>query len=273
MKHTPKNNTPYLLPPPAGAKPITSTHATAAQLSAALGFDEIDDPFLRNRAREGVIPKPVNNHYDINATKLGLLKWYRTRALAKSELPGQYANMQAMCNALGIEKKAVKFILKNGAGEAQDPANRIAPLPVIRRAFEIITQVADGAITGIAGLEQWNKDTELAKKLRLEAEQLRHDKLIREGETLLARDASFAISQLVADQLVVEKLDLPLRAALITAPKQINRQHRTILKTAGVAREVMDQCETVTTQTIGGVLTKLRAKIPKRMNLETVETE
>lgn len=277
MKNTAKNNPqdtalPGLQSPPS-IKPITSTHATAAQLAAALGFDEIDDTFLRNRVKDGVIPKPRNSQYDINATTLGLLRWYRARAIVKSDLPAQYANMQAMENALGTNKKSIKWLLKHGAGEAQDPANRIAPLPVIRLAFDIIAKVADGQVTGIDSLEEWNHQTELAKKLRLETEQLRHDQLIRDGETLLSRDATYAVSELVADQLLWEKRDQPLRALLLAAPKTINRQHRTILKSAGVAPAAIGQCENVTTQTISAVLDKVRAKIPKRMNLETVNDE
>ena len=134
----------------------------------------------------------------------------------------------------------------------------------------IIAKVADGQVTGIDSLEEWNHQTELAKKLRLESEQLRHDQLIRDGETLMSRDASYAVTELIADQLLWEKRDQPLRAALLAAPKNINRQHRTILKSAAVSPAVIAQCETVTTQTISAVLDKLRTKIPKRMNIETV---
>lgn len=276
MKNALKNNPdaqPDLLNTSKNSKPIASAHATAHQLSAALGFADLDETFLRNRAAQGVIPKPIRGLWDINATTLGLLKWYRERANAKADLPTQYANMQAMENALGLSKKSIKWLLKHGAGEAQDPSNRIAPLPVIRLAFDIIAKVADGQVTGIDSLEEWNHQTELAKKLRLESEQLRHDQLIRDGETLMSRDASYAVTELVADQLLWEKRDQPLRAALLAAPKNINRQHRTILKSAAVAPAVIGQCETVTTQTISAVLDKLRTKIPKRMNLETVEAE
>lgn len=271
MKNTEQNDLGLNIPK--SAKPITSQRASAAQIAAALGFSEITDQFLRNRAAEDVIPKPINRLYDINATTLGLLRWYRDRAIVKSDLPAQYASAQAMENALGTPRKAIKWLLKNGAGEAQDPANRVAPLPIIRRAFDIICQLADGAITGIASLEQWNHQTELAKKLRLESENLRHEQLIRAGETLLARDASFAVPELVADQLLWEARDQPLRAALLAAPKALNRQVKTILNSAADPAAKLARIETVQQEAFAAILDQLRAKIPKRINLETVEAE
>ena len=274
MKNNGNNNDPSLgLNTPIAAKPITGPRARAAQLASALGFEEIDEASLRNRAADGVIPKPVAGLYDINAATLGLLRWYRARAIVKSDLPAQYASAQAMENALGTPRKAIKWLLKNGAGEAQDPANRVAPLPIIRSAFDIICQLADGAITGIPSLEQWNHQTELAKKLRLESENLRHEQLIRDGETLLARDATFAVPELVADQLLWEARDQPLRAALLAAPKSLHRQVQTILSGDGDLPAKLARLETVNQEAFAGILDQLRAKIPKRLNLETVEAE
>lgn len=270
MKNTVKNNAgdqSDLLATPSSTKPITSTHATAAQLAAALGFEEIDETFLRNRVKDGIIPKPVGGLYDINATTLGLLRWYRGRAIVKSDVPAQYANMQAMENALGTNKKAIKWLLKNGAGKAQDAGNRIAPLPVLRRAFDIIALVADGSISGINGLEEWNHQTELAKKLRLESEKMEDEKLLRRGEMMIARDGTFAISQLVADELIWEKRDQPLRAALLAAPKNINRQHRTILAGDTPLPDKIRRCAEVVHAETKAVLEKVRAKKPKQPDL------
>lgn len=262
MKHTSKNNSPELPGvTTAGQKPITGAHATAAQLSA-LGFADLDETFLRNRAAEGVIPRPIRGQWDINATTLGLLKWYRARAIVKSDLPAQYANMQAMENALGTNKKAIKWLLKNGAGEAQDPANRIAPLPLLRCAFDFIARVSEGSVTGIDGVDEWNKDTELAKKLRLESDKLEDEALLRRGEMLLSRDGTYAIEGLVADELIWEKRDQPLRAALIAAPKAINRQHRTILKTAHVPEPIITRLGEITMAALNTALAKVRTKTP-----------
>jgi hypothetical protein len=283
MEHTSKNKTqPSLFSAPASVKPIAASHATCAQLLATYPFlaDHVDETFLRNRTsdtnpRTGAawIPKPIRSQYEIAPTLAGLLEWFATRAATRSDLPAQYANMQAMENALGANKKAIKFLLKHGAGSAQDPANRIAPLPLIRRAFEIIAKVADGQITGIDGLEQWNKDTELAKKLRLESEKLEDEKLLRQGDMLLSRDGTFAISQLVADELLWEKRDQPLRAALIKAPPTINRQHKTLLSGAGVSGDVIQRCAAIVTAGINTVLTKLRTKIPAPKSENESENE
>jgi len=263
MKTPPENNPTELpLPGTAGTKPITRSHATAAQIAAALGFDEIDDPFLRNRVRDGLIPKPRNSLYNIDATTIGILKFYRSRAATKSELPAQYPSMQAMAGALGVSVKAIKWILKNGAAEAQDDHHRVTPLPIVRRAFEIIAQVADGHVTGLDGFEQWNHQTELAKKLRQETEKLEDEKLLRKGEMLLARDASFALSKMAVDELLWEKLLQPARAGTLKLPPAINRQHKTILKEAGTSEDAIRKCAAVVMQTVAGLLDKLRAKIP-----------
>ena len=71
MKNALKNNPdaqPDLLNTSKNSKPIASAHATAHQLSAALGFADLDETFLRNRAAQGVIPKPIRGLWDITAT-------------------------------------------------------------------------------------------------------------------------------------------------------------------------------------------------------------
>jgi hypothetical protein len=206
------------LPASAGVRPVAGeTHATAAQLAAALGLPDLDDAFLRNHAKDG-IPKPVKSKYPINDTILALLKFYHARDAARTgDLPGQYANMQAMENALGTSKKAIKWLLKNGAGEAQDAANRIAPLPVLRRAFEVIAQVADGHVTGIDGLEQWNKDTEIAKKVR-------EDQIKGERENALADRRIFDL--LTVEERVRTELLTPLRDGLHGLQKKFQRMKK-----------------------------------------------
>ena len=259
MKTPPENNHPGLpLGKTDGAKPITQTHATAAQIAAALGFDEIDETFLRNRVREGLVPKPRNSLYEINATTIGILKFYRARGLNKSELPAQYPSMQAMAAALGIFIKSIKWLLKNGAAEAQDDHHRIKPLPVVRRAFAIIEQIADGNVTGIDGMEQWNHQTELAKKLRLESEKLADEQKIRRGQMLLNRDGTAALEDFVVEDVLNDLRERPLRAALVKLDKTINRQHKNIIQDEAKSR----QCATVTTASIQTMLEKIRQKLP-----------
>lgn len=167
MKKDSAKNNPVELPLTwtTGAPPIHQTHASAAQLAEFLGIAEIDETFLRNRVREGLIPKPVNSKYEINYTVVGLLKFFHARAAQKSELPAQYPSMDRMSSALGISKKAIKWLLKNGAGEAQDDHHRMKPLPVLQRAFAVIEQISDGCVTGLDEFKEYNKDREIARKV------------------------------------------------------------------------------------------------------------
>ena len=271
-----KNNTsqPDLLSPPSGTKPIASTFATCAQLLAAFPFlaDHVDETFLRNRARETNprtnapwIPKPRSNQYEIATTILGLLEWFLTRrAAGPMALPDYFDSMQALENSpLGIPKEFTRWTLKNGCGAAQLGGSRINPRPVRDKANEILRLIPTGKITGIAGMESINTNTELGLKLREERKKLEDEALLRRGEMLLSKDATFAIEALVADEIIWEKRDQPLRAALIAAPKTINRQHRTILKTEHVAEPIIHRLGEITLATINAVLAKVRAKIPK----------
>ena len=273
MKTPPENNAPSLpLPGTCSTKPITQSHASAAQIAAALGFDDLDETFLRNRVREGIIPKPRNSLYDINATTIGLLKYYRARAIAKSDLPEKYPSMDRMATSLGITVKAIKWLLKNGAAEAQDDHHRVTPLPILRRAFAIIEQIADGHVTGLDGFEQWNHQTELAKKLRLESAKLRDEELIRKGNLLFSTDGTAAVERLTADELLGDLCERPLRGGLVRLAKSLKRQHKNLFKThAGAnAPEAIRQSETLITTAFDELLAKIRQKIPAAKT-ETIE--
>jgi len=273
-----KSSPAELFPPPSGVRPVDGEWATAAQIAASLPFATIDETFLRNRAREinprtsqGWIPAPRARQWPRAATLAGLAEWYYHHSATKSDLPAQYANMQAMENALGTNKRAIKWLLKNGAGTAQDPANRISPLPVIQRAFDIIAQISDGTVTGIDSLQELNKDRELARKLSLESENLEDEKLLRRGEMLISRDGTYAIRELVVEEHLWEKTIQPLRAMLIAAPKAINRQHKSILTGDAPAPEKVRKCADIVQTTIAGILEKLRSKIPKRQEQDAGE--
>ena len=220
MKTPPENNHPGLpLGKTDGAKPITQTHATAAQIAAALGFDEIDETFLRNRVREGLVPKPRNSLYEINATIIGILKFYRARGLNKSELPAQYPSMQAMAAALGIFIKSIKWLLKNGAAEAQDDHHRIKPLPVVRRAFAIIEQIADGRVTGL-GVDTIDGTYERDRLTREQADEMKMINAEKRGELLFSADQHAAISELRATEILFEQFLAPFKKKLLERAKR-----------------------------------------------------
>lgn len=271
MNHTSNKNQPDLLPP-SGVKPISGTHASPAQILVAFPFlaGQVDDAFLRNRAREinprtGApwIPKPVSGRYQLDATIAGLLEWFH--AHQDTGLPGEYPSMAALeASPLGIPREFTRWAVRNGCGDAQHASGRINPRPILAKAADILRQIANGNISGIDGMEILNKDQELARNIRLQSEKLQDEKLLRRGEMLMSRDQTWAINQLVADEILWEKRDQPLRAALINAPKAINRQHKNILKNAAQVDDLtIKRCAEITINAINEVLKKLRAKIPQ----------
>ena len=215
------------LPASAGVRPIAGeTHATAAQIEAALGLPGLDDAFLRNHHKDG-IPKPVKGKYPINETIIALLKFYHAKSGAAGELPASYDSAQAMANAFGAEKKSVLWLTRNGAESAQLGGSRIAPVPVIRRALEIIWQIAAGNVTGIDGLENWNHQTELAKKLR-------QDEIRGARENALADQRIYDL--LAVEQRVRTELLTPLRDGLHGLQKKFLRRKK---NREAVATEIM----------------------------------
>jgi hypothetical protein len=218
------------------SKPVTSSWATAAQIVSQLPFliGAVDETFLRNRAREinprtssPWIPKPRNNHFDINPTILGLLEWFAAKAAAAGELPGSYDSAQAMANVFGTEKKTIIWLTRNGADGAQIGGSRIAPLPVLRRSLEITGQVADGNVAGIEGLEQWNKDLEIAQKVR-------EDKIKGARENALAERRIFDL--LAVESRVRTELLTPLRDGLHGLQKKFLRRKK---NREAIATEIM----------------------------------
>jgi hypothetical protein len=278
-KNTSKNtpSAPSLFPTLDAPRPLDSSHATAAQLAALLPFAGIDDTFLRNRAatpnpRTGApwIPKPTQSRYPLVPTLAGLVEWFAARAKS-DDLPAHYSSMISMENSLLTPREFIKWCLAHDCADAQDASGRINPRPILARAAQILRAIPTGQVTGIDGLEQWDKDTELAQKIRIEREDLEDQQKIRRGEMLLSRDATFAITELVADELIWEKRDQPLRQLLLNAPKSINRQHRTILSSDANPADKMKKCGEIVTTTISAILEKLRNKIPKRKPVENLE--
>lgn len=281
MKNTDKNNPtsdsfPDLLTVAPGTKPIAGEYATVAQIITKLPFlaaSGVDETFLRNRAREinprtsaPWIPKPRNNHFAINATLLGLLEWFAAKAAERDGLPAYFDSMQAMENSpLRTPKEFTKWSLKNGAAAAQIGGSRIDPRPVLAKAADILRLIPTGRVAGIEGFEEVNTSQELGLKIREERVKLQDEALLRKGQMLLASDGSFALTKMAVDELLWEKLLQPARAATLKLPPAINRQHKTILKDAGVAEETIRRCATVVLDTVAGLLDKLRAKIPAQV--------
>lgn len=257
---------------PKSAKPVAGGWATVAQIVAQLPFlaGAVDETFLRNRAREinprtsaTWIPKPRNNHFEVNPTILGLLEWFAAKAGERDGLPASFDSMSAMENSyLRTPKEFTKWSLKNGAAAAQLGGSRIDPRPVLAKAADILRLIPTGRVTGIDGLEEWDTATELAQKLREERLKLQDEALLRRGEMLLASDGSFALTKLAVDELLWEKLLQPARAAILKAPKEMNRQLKNILAGPETAEEKSRKCAAVVTATIAGLLDKLREKIP-----------
>lgn len=243
MKNTVNNNIPATLPgliTTPTAKPIDGEFGTAAQIIGFLPFlaGTVDEVFLRNRAREinprtaaPWIPKPQNNQFAINPTIIALLEWFKIKAEARAEVPAVFDSAQAMANALGVDKKDILWLTRNGAESAQLGGSRLGSVPIFRRAIEISGQVGIGSISGIAGFEEWNKDTELAKKLE-------QDRIKGERENALADRRIYDL--LAVEQRVRTDMLNPLRDALHGLQKKFSRLKKAKSRER-VASEIMEK--------------------------------
>ena len=258
----------------AGVRPPDQSWWTGAQFAALVpGFD---DPKLRRLARDtnpatGApwIPSPRSSKFEFTPTLKGVIAYLLHQLSTRNELPGSYDSAQAMANVFSAEKKAIIWLTRNGAEGSQLGGSRIAPLPVLRRALEIIGQIADGRVTGIDSLEAINTNNELGLKIREERKKLEDEALLRRGAMMISKDGTFALLEMVVDELIWDMRDQPLRAALCRLDKTINRQHKNIIGD----KEKTAKCAAVTTAAVQEMLGKLRARIPPEKSRGAGELE
>ena len=160
----------------AGAKAPDQSWWTGAQFAALVpGFDE---PKLRRLGIENNpatnapwIPKPRGAKFEFTPTLKGVLAHLLHKASTGDGAPAYFDSMEHLESCAPFTpKKFTAWALKNGAGEARLGGSRINPRPVWDLLNRLGVSVATGAMTGIDGLEEFDKNTEQAKLARVQKE-------------------------------------------------------------------------------------------------------
>lgn len=165
----------------AGAKAPDNAWWTGAQFAALVpGFDEPklralgnpSNPSSINPATKAPwIPKPRGAKFEFTPTLKGVLAYLLHQLASRDGAPTYFDSMEHLeSTAPFTPKKFTAWALKNGAGEARLGGSRINPRPVWDLLNRLGVSVATGAMTGIDGLEEFDKNTEQAKLARVQKE-------------------------------------------------------------------------------------------------------
>jgi hypothetical protein len=212
---------PDLIDPPAGTRPIEGQWATAAQLHPFTGMDEAQ---LRRLGREtnpatgqAWLPAPVRSRWPVAQTLIGANAWWRWQMEKRGGLPEGYANIGDFCAQTKFPRVMMEYALKHGC-QCRDTANRIYLTPFLEFFQELFTKIFSGGgaqIKNLEGFEELDSDLQLARLRKEQADALVDEKNIREGRLV---DIN------VVEELLWEKRDAPLRAALLNFSKLYAQQ-------------------------------------------------
>ena len=213
----------------AGVRPVAGeTHATAAQLAAALGLPGLDDAFLRNHHKDG-IPKPVKGKYPINETIISLLKFYHAKAAGAggrgaSHLP-DFASME-LCETAGhIPRTMQKWAQKRGI--VFQKSNKGVDYEALLRGLneKLFTPMFSGdtskiSALGIGGMAQIDGQYEEDRLTRERADEQAMLNAEKRGEVLFSRDQQTAIGELHATEVLFEQFLAPFKKELLERAKR-----------------------------------------------------
>jgi hypothetical protein len=153
-----------LFPTPAGAKPIDSSWATAAQLFSVTKMGDaalrkLADPNNPNpETGEAWIAKPKNCKYEVLSTVAGVIAWLRSQQVSDQRLEHiSYPSMESCEGATGITKTLQQMAKQKGCAAFRS-APRVFLLELVRWIFK---EAAAGNVA------DWGKlKTELDAKLK-----------------------------------------------------------------------------------------------------------
>jgi hypothetical protein len=145
------------------------------------------------------------------------------------------------------KRQGVKFISTN---------RTVLSEPVRRFLFDFLRKIFTngGSIENIEGSEIWDKDLEMAKKLREDRIKLQDERAIRQGDL---------VQQDVVDETIYEKWLGPARAQIEASQKNLKRQVRTILEGDGTNEAKTAQIESAITDQFEAMLKRMKDKIPQ----------
>lgn len=233
MKNTKKNNSKNPPHHPAaeqemfseakGVRPSTGGFVTAAQLAASLGFDDLDDTFLRNHARDGA-PKPVKSKYPERETLLWLVKWFVEKSKKNSGLP-DFASME-LCETAGhIPRTMQKWAQKRGINFQKSNKGIDYEALLIGLNEKLFTPMFSGdtskisalGIGGMAAIDGAYEEDRLTRERADEQAMLNAEK---RGEILFSRDQQLAVNELQATEILFDQFLSPTKKKLLERAKR-----------------------------------------------------
>lgn len=259
-KHPEKKSEDFF-PSTSGVKTI-SDWSSAAQIHALTGLGDSDlrrlaNPNNPSPTGEPWFPKPRAGRYATIPTLAGLARYYRHQAeRTRADHPG-YASMEELDHIGLVPIEAQKFASRQGV-KFINPNRSVQSEPVRRWLVDILRKLfsKNGPnLKEIQGLEIWDKDTEMAKKLREDRIKLEDERETRRG-TLVDKE--------YLDELIYEQWLGPARAQIESGQKNLKRQIRTILAGDGSLAEKIAKLETAVTATTDATLKKMSDQIPKK---------
>lgn len=211
----------HLFDAPAASKPIDQQWASAIQLCPFTGMEDAQLRRLGNENNPATnlpwVPKPVRARWLVAPTLAGANAWLRWQVEKRAGLPESYANTGDFCAQTKFPRVMMEYALKHGC-KCRDAANRVYLTPFLEFFQDLFTKIFSGGgaqIKNLEGFQELDSDFQLARLRKEQADSLEDDKKIREGRLV---DIN------VVEELLWEKRDAPLRAALLNFSKLYAQQ-------------------------------------------------
>ena len=248
--------------PAAGTVKPLGEWSSAAQLFAVTGLSDADLRRLANPNNPSPtgapwIAKPRGGRYETVPTLCGIIRHLRHSAERTSTDHPTYATMELLETHGHVPREAQKFAARQGVAFIK-PNRTVESEPVRKWCADILRKLFSKGgpqLKEINGLETWDKDTELAKKLREDRIKLEDEREIRHG-TLVDRE--------IIEETIFEKWLSPARTKIQAAQKSLKRQLRTILQGDGTLDHKLAQGETAVNQHFESMLNQMATHIPKK---------
>jgi hypothetical protein len=263
-KHTQKKS-PDLFPATSGARAIDTPWVTPATLTP---FTDLDDQFLRRRARETNpataspwLPGPRGGKWPLHPTLIGLLDWYRHQlsTAATRALPAQCASMRDTEAIYGFPIEMQQYAREHhhpavGAEVIFESSNRVNLPPLLaffRPLWKKLFCKGAEAIKGIEDFESIDLDTQRALSAQQDVIQKK-------------RENALATAQLHTRDGIEKEIGEPLTAifsSLKSYEKITGGKLKSLLTGAGVDPLIIQQAIATATSGIQEPMNKLREQL------------
>lgn len=202
------------------------------------------------------LPKPVNSKWPAAPTLMGVNAYLRSLSEKTTGLPEAYANMGDFEAQTKFPRSMIEYALKHGC-KCRDGSNRVYLTPFLEFFNPIFEKIFSGGgaqIKNLEGFEELDSDLQLARIRKEQADALVAEAHIREGRLV---DIN------VVEEIIWEKRDSPLRAALLNFSKLYAQQCNPANPL--LAQKVLDAG-------VAALLKQIRDRAPKKkMEMEKVK--